>query len=1342
MTRYIWLFFLFTLTPIPAFSISTETIPNSLKTWVKWVLEDSSEYQCPFFFNSLQNKYCAWPSLLTLDIQEQHGKFTSDWQVYNESYITLPGNPEHWPQNVTVNNKPALVISRNNKPAIKLDSGHYQIQGSFLWDNIPEALAIPKQTGIISIRLLNKIIDYPNFKNRQLWFKTSNSGTTKPENQTDQLNLQVFRKIEDSIPLQLTTYLSLEVSGKQREIKLPYTLLHGFIPISLSSTLPARLEADGGLLVQVRPGKWHIELQAQHPTELQDLGLIIKDPQWPANEIWSFAAQPFLRLVEIEQVPTIDPSQSTIPAQWKNLPAFLVKQGDTMQFKVIRRGDPQPEPNNLSISRELWLDFAGTGYTIQDRIDGSLTHGWRLDSLAETLLGQVQINGQTQLITFSENKDSEGIELRKGQLDLRADSRVYSNINRLSATGWQEKFNSAKATLHLPPGWHLFAISGVDNVPNSWITRWTLLDLFLVLIAALAVSRLWNNYWGLFALFALALIWHEANAPRFIWLNILAAISLIKVLPQGNLLRIFKFYRAACWLVLLIISIPFLVEQVRTGLYPQLEKPWQSIDTKRSYQPSMLTAADGLMNEEQALASSPTEQKAKGVRDNNSSYYQTPAPALKQIDPNASLQTGTGLPQWQWTRIPLSWNGSVDSQQQIRFWYISPTVSLLLNFFRVILVIILSLLMFGIINQRFNFHLPKFAFKLGLLLFFILPITPAFAEFPSPELLKDLKQRLLKAPDCLPSCAQLQTMQIDITPDKLTLTLQANAQEVVAIPLPAKFKQWLPHSVLVDGVPAKAIIRDDQGFLWLTLTQGMHTLVLTGTTPLQSSFTLPLPLKPHYIRHTSQQWEIEGLKKNGTAEDQLHFTRVHTTDQPKDALPSLDPSLLPAFLRIERTLNLGLDWYITTRLIRASKEAIAVTLEVPLLKGESISTSNIRSEKGVAMVQMTANQQSIEWHSLLEKNALLTLKAPETNQWSEIWRINISPIWHINFSGIPAVHHQDQTGNWLPEWRPWPGESITLSITRPEAIQGQTLTIDKSTLQISSGKRNLESSLDLDIRSSKGTQHNITLPEHALLQSVSINGKTQPIRQQQQTVTLPINPGPQHFQLNWHEAKHQSSLLTTPTINLGIASVNTHLKVLLAEDRWVLLTFGPKMGPAVLFWGVLIVLVILAYALGKSCLTPLKHWQWFLLLIGLSQIPLIMAFVVVAWLMALGLRQKQNVQDVNSFNLMQILLILLNLGSLAILFIAVEQGLLGSPDMQISGNQSTAFQLNWYQDRSLATLPTASVISLPLMSYRIMMLIWSLWLAISLLNWLKWGWQCFSYAGLWKKSAPKTRQSE
>jgi hypothetical protein len=32
------------------------------------------------------------------------------------------------------------------------------------------------------------------------------------------------------------------------------------------------------------------------------------------------------------------------------------------------------------------------------------------------------------------------------------------------------------------------------------------------------------------------------------------------------------------------------------------------------------------------------------------------------------------------------------------------------------------------------------------------------------------------------------------------------------------------------------------------------------------------------------------------------------------------------------------------------------------------------------------------------------------------------------------------------------------------------------------------------------------------------------------------------------------------------------------------------------------------------------------------------------------------------------------------------------------------------------------------------MLAWALWLAVSLLNWLKWGWSCFSSNGLWNKT--------
>ena len=248
-----------------------------------------------------------------------------------------------------------------------------------------------------------------------------------------------------------------------------------------------------------------------------------------------------------------------------------------MGFKTIRRGDPEPEPNQLNLTRKLWLDFDGEGYTVNDTITGNMTRGWRLNTLPQTQLGKVTLNGSNQFIT-QDKSGKQGVEVRSGTITLDADSRVTGAVGSTSAVGWEQDFHNVSAELNLPPGWRLLAASGVDNVPDSWISRWTLLDLFLVLIAALATGRLWNPYWGGLALVTLVLIWHEPGSPHFVWLNILAATALIKVLPQGRFLILMRWYRNVFWLALIMTTLPFMVEQVRTGLYPQLEKPWQGIN--------------------------------------------------------------------------------------------------------------------------------------------------------------------------------------------------------------------------------------------------------------------------------------------------------------------------------------------------------------------------------------------------------------------------------------------------------------------------------------------------------------------------------------------------------------------------------------------------------------------------------------------------------------------------------------------------------------------------------------------------------------------------------------------
>jgi hypothetical protein len=89
--------------------------------------------------------------------------------------------------------------------------------------------------------------------------------------------------------------------------------------------------------------------------------------------------------------------------------------------------------------------------------------------------------------------------------------------------------------------------------------------------------------------------------------------------------------------------------------------------------------------------------------------------------------------------------------------------------------------------------------------------------------------------------------------------------------------------------------------------------------------------------------------------------------------------------------------------------------------------------------------------------------------------------------------------------------------------------------------------------------------------------------------------------------------------------------------------------------------------------------------------------------------------------------------ALAVLIEAIRHGLLGHPDMHVGGDGSNAHQLRWYADRVSAEPPNASVLSVPILVYRLLMLGWALWLAFAILRWLRWGWSCFATDGLWRR---------
>ena len=54
-----------------------------------------------------------------------------------------------------------------------------------------------------------------------------------------------------------------------------------------------------------------------------------------------------------------------------------------------------------------------------------------------------------------------------------------------------------------------------------------------------------------------------------------------------------------------------------------------------------------------------------------------------EVDRNAVVQTGPGIPRWTWLRVPMRWSGPVQQGQEVRLWLLSPFENVLLGLLRV-----------------------------------------------------------------------------------------------------------------------------------------------------------------------------------------------------------------------------------------------------------------------------------------------------------------------------------------------------------------------------------------------------------------------------------------------------------------------------------------------------------------------------------------------------------------------------------------------------------------------------------------------------------------------------------
>ncbi|MBF0158590.1 MAG: hypothetical protein HQL58_03615 [Magnetococcales bacterium] len=1354
--------------PVLAAPLPHDQVPDPLKPWISWALHGKKGWSCPALHNDssrdASHTLCYWPGRLQLELKPSGGSFTQEWRVWEQGWVTLPGDERHWPQEVYLNQQPTTVVAREGKPALLLRPGSHQVRGEWSWQRLPDMMTLPATVGLLQLAVDGQEVAAPHLDRQgRLWLRTKE----QPQAEEDHLTLSVQRKVSDGIPLMVTTRMELDVSGRQRELLLQQPLQQGLIPVSLHAPIPVALEQDGSLRVQARPGHWVIELLQRHDGPAQQLSLQPSNqPEWPNQEVWAFEAQNQLRLVTVTGVAAIDPQQTTLPKGWQGLPVYLVRPGETMLLQQRQRGNSDPAPDRLQMKRSWWLDFDGQGWTLRDEINGLVNHPDRLEMATPTELGRVALHGRDQLITQQAGSPRSGIELRRGEIALVAEGRLTGDRSILPAVGWRHDLQGLSGQINLPPGWRLWYADGVDRVSSSWIHQWSLLDLFLVLVVALAMGRMWRRRWLLVAIPALVLIHHEQPSISWIVLHLLIATALLRVVPSGWPHRWSSWYRWSSLMALALTAVPFMVSQAHLALHPQLEQGGHTIYTAPALSSATPSSSPSSSNELQQADVLQEKQESDAPRVAKralplaaGTYASAPAPqqaSLGEIDRHARIQTGPGLPQWRWHTVSLTWNGPVTMDQELRLWLTPPWLNRILAVARMLLLLALLPL--------FLDQLPWQQWRRSLAVAMLMPLLLTASEatatptdaIPTDAMLEELSQRLTAAPDCLPHCADISRMELTLTSNRMRLRLEIHTSAAVAIPLPGGVQHWLPTTVAVHGQPSTNLMRHNDSLLLALEQPGRHQVTLEGMLPpARDTVQLPLPLLPHrVVVQSGGGWQIAGINSEGIPDKTLLLQRPAPIAKtaPQDghaaAWPAAQlPPPLPPLLQVERQLMLGLgqEWRVRTVVRRLSPAGHAVAghavlVALPLLAGESVTTPGLSVVQGRLSLNMAAGVHESSWESILAPTEELLMQAAPGQTWYETWKLEAHPVWHVEAQGVPmlspaAAGHD----RWAMQWRPWPGETLQLRISRPAAVEGTTLTLERSELTITPGLRTSTITLKLSVRSSRGDQHRITLPEGASLLGVSINGVSQPISQEGQQVTCPIVPGLQELLFSWQQPLSISSLLTTPSIDLGLPGVNHHLHLNMPRDRWLLWSQGPLMGPAVLFWGALMVVLAVAIGLGRLRWTPLTTRHWLLLGMGLIPVSAWSALVVVGWFLVLGWRRLHPPTDQTwwRFNLTQLGLFCWTLMAASALLAAIQHGLLGYPDMQVTGNGSSLFQLHWYQDRHDALLPQGTVLTLPLLGYRLLMLIWSLWLATSVVTWTQWGWGCLSQGQLWLPRPPK-----
>ena len=1362
-------------------------VPEGMQEWSRWVAEGLPEsYWCPWLDGSGGQKLpCVWPLKLELSIrsleQGVEADFVLDVEAIGAGRATLPWTGWQIPIDVRVNDRPAVVgfgtnakeSSSKRFPYIVVDEGTSRVTGKLFWVRFPQSVNLPDGLARLVLFVDGARVSRPLVERGTVRLGESVTGG---ETESDSLSVKVFRLFTDSVPQVLSTQLELTVGGSSRQVSLGRAVPDGFLIHNIDSDLPARVSEDGDLQVMARSGEWEITLVSHAPNHIDAITVERPSPHWRSSEIWAVRARERIRSIRVDGVPQTDLSQLDAPSWFDDTPGYIVDEGDTLTIVELARGDTSPAIENVDVSRRVWLAFDGGSWVTHDELEADVNRESRIS--ASYPLGRVKINDEPRLITSLKGKDGfDGVLLDATDLSVEAVSRISEApgwfSRSINAVGWNLDANSLSMSMQFPPQWLPIWIGGADQATGTWVEEWTLWDVFVVGLLGVVALRVMGWRWAFPAVAAAVLIFAYTAWPVIGWLALLAVIALARAFTSE---RVRRWIGRAYW----VLAVPVFASSALAAALFVLDAMYPQLDVERGF--AQLEHASETPQPPVASERPPAERDAHtsitpfgdfaSYREGDLSSLReeiltvtgsrmaefkvaTEAAEVQEVailedagsEEPVWVQTGPGIPEWpdRGTEVvDLKWSGPVGAEQELSMLLLPPWATRLATFFAAALVLYTAWMLLQFrpkLDVRSKGRSGgSSAAAVAALALFVVP--ELMADVPTYEILDEMEIRFEQPPSCLPECATAESLRFLVEDEHLVVRMQVHVQpqpeettiDLFGVRLPWMTPWVLPASVESNGRELPLWAEENRDSLLTLLTPGIHSIELRYGLKGLSRVEMRSGLSPAKVETEEMgDWRFEVDPSTALNWDSFTLRRVSrmTPGNEKQALEDVEASLSP-LAEVERVFKFEREPRIHTKIRRVeATQDIPIEIRLQLVEGEVVVDEDVEMVDGVARFTLAPDQYRASWWSRLFPEDTVTLQRSEAENWTERWAVEQSDHWSVEFEGIAPVKTERKAGT---SFRPRAGETLGLRLKKPMPIEGRSITIENARLTTSASGRYRSTELEFDVVASLGVPLTVRLPETAEIKVLAHGAQSLPVPETPEfSITLPT--GESNYTVAWIDEAPMSFWYRERAVELSEPLANVRNQVEFPPNRWVIWLGGPGMGPGILSWALLLVVLAVAAALTRIPDFPLRPVDAVLLSFGVTLANLQVAALVAVWFVAIWVRNKRPppVENHATYFVAQVLFAGLSVLAVLAIVVTVPMALLGQPQMEVFGVDSSPHSFAWFNDATNGSFPTPLVVSLPLWMYHVLMIGWGFWLAFALVRWVRVAWSAMSKPALWPR---------